>query len=568
MIVCGLKLTHDGAVAMLEDDRLVFSVEMEKIGNGLRYSTVSDLSQIPGILEDFGYKPQDVDEWVVDGWDGDVSGVVSLLSSSVPVELAVGPYRESAACPDLAAPGASGEFPMDGRTYPYTSYAHAAGHLASAYCSSPFARRGEPSFVLVWDGGLFPRLYWADPDTGVENLGELFPLLGHAYAIAGHHFGPFRREVQSPTVDDLSVAGKLMAYIALGQPHEDVLTALREEFHRVFESDLPRSVEYRRAVGGYGSLFEPSVPPVHEFFQAVRDRVEPRGIADEHVLASVHTFFQELLLERITRKVRAARGPGPFNLCFAGGCALNIKWNNALRALPEFADVWVPPFPNDSGSAIGAAVLGRARHEGLRPVDWHVRLGPALQPSPQTPDGWTATPCTPAELARELHESGMPVVVLQGRAELGPRALGGRSILAAPTRAAMKDELNRVKDREPYRPVAPICLVEEAPAVFAPGTPDPYMLFEHEVRPEWLDRVPAVVHLDGTARLQTVSRDDDPFLAEVLTAYHRLSGVPVLCNTSANLNGHGFFPDVASAMAWGRVDRIWSDGVLHHRGGA
>ncbi|MBL1082315.1 nodulation protein U [Streptomyces actinomycinicus] len=568
MIICGLKLTHDGAVALLDDDRLVFSVEMEKIGNGLRYSTVSDFSQIPGILADFGYKAQDVDEWVVDGWDGDVSGVVSLLSSSAPVELVVGPYRESAACPDLARPGAAGEFPMDGRSYPYTSYAHAAGHLASAYCSSPFARRGEPSFVLIWDGGLFPRLYWVDPETGVENLGELFPLLGHAYAIAGHHFGPFRRTLQSPTVDDLSVAGKLMAYIALGQPDERVLTALREEFHRVFESDLPESVEYRAAVGGFGSLFEPSVPPVHTFFQSVRDRVEPQGISDETVLASVHVFFQELLLERITRKVREARGSGPWNLCFAGGCALNIKWNNALRALPEFADVWVPPFPNDSGSAIGAAVLGRAQHEGLRPIDWNVRLGPALQPTAQTPDDWTATPCTPAQLAQELHESGEPVVVLHGRAELGPRALGGRSILAAPTQAAMKDELNRIKGRESYRPVAPICLVEEAPALFDPGTPDPYMLFEHDVRPEWLDRIPAVVHLDGTARLQTVSGDDDPFLAEVLTAYHRLSGVPVLCNTSANLNGHGFFPDVASAMAWGKVDRIWSDGVLHRRRGA
>ncbi|MET9078300.1 carbamoyltransferase N-terminal domain-containing protein [Streptomyces sp. NPDC004232] len=568
MIICGLKLTHDGAVALLDDDRLVFSVEMEKIGNGPRYSTVSDFSQIPGILADFGYKPQDVDEWVVDGWDGDVTGVVSLLSSSVPVELTVGPYRESAACPDPARPGASGEFPMDGRSYAYTSYAHAAGHLASAYCSSPFARRGEPSFVLIWDGGLFPRLYWLDPETGVENLGALFPLLGHAYAIAGHHFGPFRRTVQSPTVDDLSVAGKLMAYIALGQPREAALAALREEFHRIFESDLPESVEYRRTVGGYGSLFEPSVPPVHAFFHAVRERVEPQGVSDEDVLASVHAFFQELLLERIARTVRTARGAGPWNLCFAGGCALNIKWNSALRSLPEFADVWVPPFPNDSGSAIGAAVLGRAQHEGLRPVDWHVRLGPDLQTSAQTPDGWTATACTPARLAQELHESGEPVVVLDGRAELGPRALGGRSILAAPTSAAMKDELNRIKGREHYRPVAPICLVDEAPAVFAPGTPDPYMLFEHEVRPAWLDRIPAVVHLDGTARLQTVSVDDDPLLAEVLTAYHRLTGVPVLCNTSANLNGHGFFPDVASAMSWGKVDRIWSAGVLHRRTGS
>ncbi|MEU0742331.1 carbamoyltransferase C-terminal domain-containing protein [Streptomyces sp. NPDC006134] len=124
--------------------------------------------------------------------------------------------------------------------------------------------------------------------------------------------------------------------------------------------------------------------------------------------------------------------------------------------------------------------------------------------------------------------------------------------------------MNRIKDREPYRPVAPICLEEEAPKVFSPGTPDPHMLFDHEVRPDWEERIPAVVHLDGTAWLQTVGRGDD-VLFTVLSAYHRFSGIPVLCNTSANLNGHGFFPDVASAARWGRVSRIWSDGTLYRR---
>lgn len=89
------------------------------------------------------------------------------------------------------------------------------------------------------------------------------------------------------------------------------------------------------------------------------------------------------------------------------------------------------------------------------------------------------------------------------------------------------------------------------------------MLFDHVVRPEWVARIPAVVHLDGTARLQTVSTVDEPDLALVLAEYLRLSGIPVLCNTSANFNGRGFFPDVASAMEWGQVDRIWSAGVLY-----
>jgi carbamoyltransferase len=176
-----------------------------------------------------------------------------------------------------------------------------------------------------------------------------------------------------------------------------------------------------------------------------------------------------------------------------------------------------------------------------------------------------ATPCTPEELARLLHETGRAVVVLNGRAELGPRALGGRSILAPAVDPGMKDTLNRIKNREHYRPVAPICLTEHAPRVFEPGSPDPYMLFEHFVRPEWVNRIPAVVHLDGTARLQTVSEYDDPTLAAILREYHRLSGIPVLCNTSANHNGRGFFPDVASAFDWGKVDMVWAEGMIYRR---
>nr|WP_281249837.1 carbamoyltransferase C-terminal domain-containing protein [Streptosporangium canum] len=236
-----------------------------------------------------------------------------------------------------------------------------------------------------------------------------------------------------------------------------------------------------------------------------------------------------------------------------------------MRSLPIFRDVWVPPFPNDFGSAIGGAALAMIQHAGFQPIEWHARLGPALPSTTRMKDGWSAVECTPAQLARLLHESGEPVIVFHGRAELGPRALGGRSILAAPTSVGMKDRLNQIKGREPHRPFAPICLVDEAPAIFAPGTPDPYMLFDHDVRAEWVSRIPAVTRLDGIARLQTVCQGDDPFLAAVLAEYHWLSGVPALCNTSANLNGRGFFPNVESAMAWGEVDRIWGEGVLYQR---
>jgi carbamoyltransferase len=179
------------------------------------------------------------------------------------------------------------------------------------------------------------------------------------------------------------------------------------------------------------------------------------------------------------------------------------------------------------------------------------------------PDGWRTASCDERQLAQLLHTEGEPVVVLSGRAELGPRALGNRSILAPATDPGMKAHLNAIKSRADYRPVAPICLADRAPEVFAPGTPDPYMLFEHRMRPGWAERVPAVVHLDGTARLQTIGADNHTATARILAAYAEISGVPVLCNTSANFEGRGFFPDVASAARWGGTGRIWSEGVLY-----
>lgn len=570
MITCGLKLTHDGAIALLHGDKLVFSIEMEKIGNGDRYSQVDDLDVVPGLLAAHGYTLDDVDAWVVDGWDGAEYGTAELASAGSPVALTVAPYRETAACPDLLAPAVAARIPIAGRELPYVSYLHVAGHVASAYCTSPFAVRRESSYVLVWDGGLFPRLYYAEPDGGIVNHGELFALTGHAYATAGHHFGPFYRADEALTVDDLSVAGKLMAYVALGRPRTDVLDVLAAAFHDHFEADTEAVAHYRATVGGFGSNSEPSVRHLHAWFRDVRERLaagpDPAP-DDEDVLASVHEFLERLLVDRVSTKVRELAGSEPVNLCFVGGCALNVKWNSALRDAPALAEVWVPPFPNDSGSAIGTAAAHVAAEQGLRALNWHVRSGPVLAPPVDLPAGWTAAPCTPAELAGILHEEGRPVVVLNGRAELGPRALGGRSILAPAIDPTMKDELNRIKKREPYRPVAPICLTEFAPEIFDPGTPDPYMLFDHEVRPEYVDRIPAVLHLDGTARLQTVAVTDDPVLELVLREYHRRSGVPVLCNTSANLNGSGFFPDVASALRWGQIDTVWGEGTLYRRVG-
>jgi len=176
---------------------------------------------------------------------------------------------------------------------------------------------------------------------------------------------------------------------------------------------------------------------------------------------------------------------------------------------------------------------------------------------------WSTFDCSLQELAEVLHVLDEPVVFLNGRAELGPRALGNRSILGAPVNPGMKTTLNRVKKREDYRPVAPICIEEDAKGIFLPGSPDPLMLYDHLVKDDWKDKIPAVCHLDGTARLQTISHIDNPVIYELLMEYKKLSGVPLLCNTSANYNGKGFFPDAESATTWGQVDMVWCETKMY-----
>ncbi|MDA9513480.1 nodulation protein NodU [Bradyrhizobium sp. CCBAU 11430] len=565
MRICGIKLSHDGAVALIQDDRLIFCVEQEKRNNNPRYQTIDNLDAIVDALAEHGLDPQEVDKFVVDGWAGRVKSQFRVFSGTAPVTLKGGPYVECRPEGLLTSRDAVG-LRLNGRDFPYRSFPHVASHVASAYCTSPFAKVGEPAFCLVWDGGTFPRLYYVDRRSA-RFIECLFPMVGHVYAVAGLHFGPYRQIKRSNwdlgdpgEVDpggagklNLGVAGKLMAYIALGSVDEDIIKIFQDVYQERFAADTTLA-SFRTDI----ESMESALSSLHDFFDASAQQLATARPQD--VLASFHCFLERLLVRELTIALQRHSHLTARNLCIAGGCGLNIKWNSGLRATGLFDAVWVPPFPNDSGSAIGAACCAMVADNGFGPLEWSVYSGPTLQKSDVPPD-WEASPCSMHELATMLTRN-KPVVFLAGRAELGPRALGSRSILAAATSSQMKDHLNDIKLREHFRPVAPICLEDRARDIFNPGTPDPYMLFDHETRAEWRDKIPAVVHLDGSARLQTVCRNSQHPVAQLLVEYEKLTGIPLLCNTSANHNGRGFFPHVAAACEWGRVEHVWSDGVL------
>jgi carbamoyltransferase len=171
------------------------------------------------------------------------------------------------------------------------------------------------------------------------------------------------------------------------------------------------------------------------------------------------------------------------------------------------------------------AALGRS----FTPAQVEALLREAEQPYEQ--------PSDLAEVVAAALAEGAVVGWFEGRSEFGPRALGHRSLLCDPRRAENLQRMNTIKGREEFRPVAPMVLADRAPAIFEGQLPSPYMLFVHRVRPEWIDRIPAAVHVDGTARAQTVRPADEPLVAEVLAAFERRTGVPVLINTSFNTIG-------------------------------
>jgi carbamoyltransferase len=552
MLICGIKLSHDAGIALIEDNRLLFSIEIEKLANNPRYSSMGDLGRVAELLEAEGVTPADVDQFVVDGWfvagvdDAEVQDTASMWArGGGELGIPVAPYQDRPGASEPLTRYSFHDHDFSPSADGYASYHHVANHLIGGYSSSPFAARGEDALVLVWDGGTVPRLYEVTArNHAVRAVASVLPLTGDIFGEFSSRFEPFYTNVGGFSADQvmrhhLSVAGKAMAYAALGRVEESAFS--------VFDDLL---------AGLPGSSPENAMV-FSEKTAADRAQILP-GLTDADLIATFQAYLGDLLL----RKLSELPGVEGRNLVLAGGCALNIKWNSQLRASGLFADVWAPPFPNDSGAAIGTAsceMFRRGDHLGL---NWDVYGGPLLATG-DVPASWQVRPCSESQVAELLCTTGEPVVVLSGRAELGPRALGNRSILAPATDPAMKDRLNGMKGRAGYRPVAPICLTSRAAEVFSPGSSDPYMLFEHRPRPDWTGRIPAVLHLDGTARLQTIDESAGIPAARILAAYADLSGIPVLCNTSANFNGSGFFPDVASAARWGGTRYIWSDGRLY-----
>jgi carbamoyltransferase len=250
-------------------------------------------------------------------------------------------------------------------------------------------------------------------------------------------------------------------------------------------------------------------------------------------------------LERIAQALahRLIRKTGSPNLCLAGGVAMNCKMNGVLSAMPELRNIYVQPASADNGIALGAAYLA-AREAGVHPKPMpHAYWGPSFDDKEiegairESKLPYRRSSDMIGETARYLQQ-GRIVGWFQGRMEIGARALGGRSILANPLIADMRDKLNlEVKHRENWRPFCPSLPADDYSRYFDSRFDSDYMILAFGMRPDIRDYVPAVVHVDGTARPQTVRRDTNQPFYDLLKAFGRLTGHPVLVNTSFNIQG-------------------------------
>jgi carbamoyltransferase len=292
-------------------------------------------------------------------------------------------------------------------------------------------------------------------------------------------------------------------------------------------------------------------PKLEALLGPARRPDEPLTAFHEAIAASLQAVFEEAIIH-VLRHVRTVTGASA--LCLAGGCAMNSVANGKIRERTGFDDVFIQPAAGDNGTALGAAFHAWHATNGTRRefVMRHGYWGPAFSDG----DIGAAIQTRSADLASNgcLHREwgdeaeldawtarqiadGRVVGWYQGRMEWGARALGNRSIVADPRRADMRDIINtRIKFRERFRPFAPSVLADALDEYFVDAVPDPFMLQVYPVRPEKRAAVPAITHVDGSGRLQTVSRESNQRYWQLIKAFERVTGVPMLLNTSFNEN--------------------------------
>ena len=525
----------DGAACLIQDGRLVAAVEEErplrfkqasmKLSGGLPSRAIELCFRQAGIgwndVDHVAYffRPwlefarMNAFRWRKAFWAPHVAGYYTIYHLDM--------LKGHLAVPHLVRSRCNGHAPA------VHFWGHHLTHAASAFYVSPF----DEAAILVMDavGERDCTSFFVGQGSQIKRLRSwAFPhSWGFVYAMMTQYLG-FRANRDEY---------KVMGLAAFGRPTQAA------QLERILGLQPDGSLRLN------WSYFDPAFRGPRYFSQKFYDTFGPARAPDEP-LTEHHQDMASTLQEVLERSAlrlaetlyRLTRVPA---LCIAGGVGLNCSMNGRLAREGRFRELFIPPAPHDAGSAMGAALLTQhlllkqPRHAPLS----HALLGPefsndavrtALEASKVR---YEQRPDIAADVA-DLLAQGRVVAWFQGRMEWGPRALGSRSILADPTRPEMQAALNRlIKHREPFRPFAPSVLAERVQDYFELSQASPFMQFVAPVRPEHRREIPAVVHVDGTARVQTVTQESNPLYWRLIKLFEEKRGVPLLLNTSFNVDG-------------------------------
>jgi predicted NodU family carbamoyl transferase len=511
---------HDGAFAFVEDGRLVFSIEAEK-GSRYRHSSLSvadafdvlgEVQTVPDVLCRGGWWPGDSPQ----GRER-----VADYRGSHHDQVVVGKKR------------------WLGKTVHFFSSSHERSHLLCAFGMSSLPK-GTSCYALLWEG-VIGAFYEIDAELNVSKVGDVMPEPGHRYAML--------YAIADPTFDKstaefsrLSDAGKLMALASFSkrsqasEEEESIISFLLQDCQHLKLQQC--------------EALKPS-----RYYNVGLDDLEFRNFAG---------IFSDRLFDRFYQFAKAKLKRG-MPLLIAGGCGLNCDWNTKWRESALFCDVFVPPVANDSGSAIGTAIDAQFHFTGNPKITWDVYSGLQFSVDEAVDaahfDEWAPNVSTVADML----DNDLILAWVNGRYEIGPRALGNRSILAAPFKDSTREQLNIIKQREQFRPIAPVCLEDEAQKWFGCHHSSPFMLYTHRTS---TDALAAVTHVNQTARIQTVSALTNRPLFELLTAFKLLTGYGVLCNTSLNFKNKGFINSMSDLSTYAlqhQLDGFVVEGRIYMR---
>ena len=501
MNIISYNPSHDGAIAYLKGAQLLLSIEAEKNSN-YRYSPISshdvfsvlgELDEIPHVLCTGGWWPR---EKQMRGSHA-LAGYRGVLKSDSIVH----------------------QRRLLGKPIHYFSSSHERSHLLCAFGMSNLPK-GTPCYALVWEGAI-GAFYEIDSRLNITLLADVMNQPGNRYILLYGLADPSLPKNASPF--RFSDAGKLMALASFSN-------------RRTPSAEDKELIEF---------LLDREYPELNPYKDLEQSRYYNVGL-DDPAFRNFTGIFSDKIFDVFYQFARSHMKKG-MPLLIAGGCGLNCDWNAKWKETGLFSEVFVPPVANDSGSAIGTAIDAQFHFTGNPKIDWNVYSGLDFIATASFDPNLYDLYETDYQMIADMLANDFIIGWVNARYEIGPRALGNRSILAAPFQESTRVRLNEIKQREQFRPIAPVCLEEEANKWFGCDHASPFMLFTYRAR---TDSLSAVTHVDGTARIQTISPVTNQKLYDLLVAFKTRTGYGVLCNTSLNFKGRGFINTMADLSAY------------------